>query len=73
MPARHHLQQVIESAIDFAIVVTDRDGVITDWNKGAELILGWRSEDIVGASVALPTSATSAVCPADRSASASGR
>ncbi|HSU22477.1 MAG TPA: PAS domain S-box protein [Variovorax sp.] len=52
MPARHHLQQVIESAIDFAIVVTDRDGVITDWNKGAELILGWRSEDIVGASVA---------------------
>ncbi|WP_429589432.1 PAS domain S-box protein [Variovorax sp. PvP013] len=51
MPARHHLQQVIESAIDFAIVVTDLEGRVTDWNRGAQNIFGWRAEEMVGASV----------------------
>jgi PAS domain S-box-containing protein len=51
MPARHHLQQVIESAIDFAIVVTDLEGRVTDWNRGARNIFGWRAEEMVGASV----------------------
>ncbi|HUD32375.1 MAG TPA: PAS domain S-box protein [Variovorax sp.] len=51
MPARHHLQQVIESAIDFAIVVTDLEGRVTDWNRGAWNIFGWRAEEMVGASV----------------------
>jgi PAS domain S-box-containing protein len=50
MPARRHLQSVIESAIDFAVIVTDLDGIVTDWNAGAENIFGWRYEEIVGAS-----------------------
>ncbi|TXN47761.1 PAS domain S-box protein [Methylobacterium sp. WL7] len=50
MPERSHLQHVIESAIDFAIVVTDLDGIVTDWNAGAENIFGWRSGEILGAS-----------------------
>jgi PAS domain S-box-containing protein len=50
MTARHHLQNVIESAIDFAVIVTDLEGVVTDWNAGAENIFGWRREEIVGVS-----------------------
>lgn len=42
---------VIESAIDYAIVVMDRDGIITDWNKGAFRILGWTENEIVGSDV----------------------
>jgi len=51
MPARPHLRSIIESAIDFAIVVTDPHGIVTDWNSGAETVFGWQSEEIVGAPV----------------------
>ena len=50
MPARQHLQTVIESAIDFAIVVTDLRGLITEWNAGAESVFGWRRNEILGQS-----------------------
>ncbi|RYG58189.1 MAG: PAS domain S-box protein [Alphaproteobacteria bacterium] len=46
--AQNHLQQIIESAIDFAIVVTDLNGIVTDWNKGAAKVFGWKNEEIVG-------------------------
>ncbi|WP_082494301.1 PAS domain S-box protein [Methylobacterium sp. Leaf108] len=48
MLAPRHFQQIIESAIDFAVVVTDLDGIVTDWNSGAEAIFGWRREEVVG-------------------------
>ncbi|MBI0539555.1 PAS domain S-box protein, partial [Roseomonas sp. KE2513] len=32
---------IIDSSIDFAIVATDLDGRVTDWNTGAEHLLGW--------------------------------
>ena len=51
MPARRHLQHVIESAIDFAIIVTDRGGIIADWNAGAEDIFGWDRGEILGTSL----------------------
>ena len=50
MPARRHLQTVIESAIDFAVVVTDLDGVVTDWNAGAQTLFGWARDEILAAS-----------------------
>ena len=31
-------QAVFESAVDFAIIASDRDGRVTDWNTGAERI-----------------------------------
>ena len=62
MPARRHLQDVIESAIDFAIIATDREGIVTDWNAGAESIFGWRRDEIVG------TSAERIFTPEDRAA-----
>ena len=51
MPARHHLQHVIDNAIDFAVIVIDLDGIVTDWNGGAERIFGWPHQEIVGASI----------------------
>ena len=52
MPTARHLQNVIESAIDFAIVVTDLDGVVTNWNAGADRIFGWKATEIIGHSSA---------------------
>lgn len=39
---------IFDSALDFAMVVTDSDGTITDWNLGAERILGWTAEEMRG-------------------------
>jgi len=44
---RRH-RAMLNSAVDFAIIATDRDGRITDWNSGAERILGWVSADVLG-------------------------
>ena len=42
---------VFDSAADFAIVVTDCDGLVTDWNTGAERIFGWTAEEMRGNTV----------------------
>ncbi len=39
---------IFRSAVDYAIMATDRDGRVTDWNTGAERILGWSAEAIRG-------------------------
>jgi PAS domain S-box-containing protein len=39
---------VLESAIDYAIITLDLHGKITSWSKGAEIILGWAEDEIVG-------------------------
>lgn len=44
---RRH-RAILESAVDFAIIATDRDGRVSDWNTGAERILGWSAEDMQG-------------------------
>jgi PAS domain S-box-containing protein len=41
-------QAVFESALNFAIITSDREGRITAWNPGAERILGWSAEEMVG-------------------------
>ncbi len=43
-------QQILDSVTEFAVIATSRDGVVTDWNTGAERILGWASNEIVGGS-----------------------
>ncbi|ALN75713.1 PAS domain S-box protein [Aureimonas sp. AU20] len=43
-------RQIIQSITEFAIIVTDRDGIITDWNTGAEQILGWTRAEMIGRS-----------------------
>ena len=41
-------QAIFESAVDFAIIGLGPDGLITDWNTGAERTFGWTAEEICG-------------------------
>ncbi|WP_062210669.1 PAS domain S-box protein [Aureimonas sp. AU12] len=41
-------RQIVDSAIDFAIITFDLDGLVTSWNIGAERILGWTEEEMRG-------------------------
>ena len=40
--------RIIESAIDFAIIATDPQGRVTEWNSGAEQVLGWPAAEMLG-------------------------
>lgn len=44
-------RQVIDSATDFAIVSSDNAGDVTSWNLGAQNILGWTEQEMMGRSV----------------------
>ncbi|RFC61845.1 PAS domain S-box protein [Fulvimarina endophytica] len=41
-------RQIIESITEFAIITTDRDGTVVGWNPGAEHILLWKSDEMIG-------------------------
>lgn len=43
---------IFESARDFAMVVTDPVGNITEWNSGAAHVMGWTADEMRGHSVA---------------------
>jgi diguanylate cyclase (GGDEF)-like protein/PAS domain S-box-containing protein len=43
------LQQIYDSATDFAIFTLALDGTISSWNIGAEIILGFSEEEMAGA------------------------
>lgn len=45
---RYH--KMIEEVEDYAIILLDKDGIIVNWNKGAEKIKGYKEEEIVGKS-----------------------
>ena len=51
--ANERNRQIIDSAVDYAIVTTDPKGFITSWSHGAEIILGWRWDEIIGAHASL--------------------
>jgi PAS domain S-box-containing protein len=40
---------IVESAVDYAIFTCGLDGRITSWNSGAQAVLGYAPEDIIGA------------------------
>ncbi|MFO1081350.1 MAG: PAS domain S-box protein [Reyranellaceae bacterium] len=42
------LRLIIESAVDYAIFSTDRGGLVTSWNTGAERVLGYAEAEILG-------------------------
>jgi PAS domain S-box-containing protein len=44
--ARFHL--MVDEVEDYAILMLDRDGIIQNWNKGAEKIKGYKREEIIG-------------------------
>jgi PAS domain S-box-containing protein len=39
---------LVDGVLDYAIYMVDVDGTITNWNKGAERIKGYRSDEIIG-------------------------
>src|SRR4051812_44780116 len=41
-------RQIVDSAIDTAIISTDSDGHVTSWNNGAQHILGWSEPEMLG-------------------------
>ncbi|RCL24172.1 chemotaxis protein [Pseudomonas sp. AFG_SD02_1510_Pfu_092] len=42
------MRVVAESTHDFAIILLDEQGLITDWNTGATLIFGYAKADVLG-------------------------
>ena len=45
---RYHL--MVEEVQDYAIILLDRQGLIQNWNRGAEKIKGYRTDEILGKS-----------------------
>jgi len=45
---RYH--KMVEEVEDYAILMLDKEGIVQNWNKGAEKIKGYREEEIVGKS-----------------------
>jgi PAS domain S-box-containing protein len=41
-------RQIVDSAIETAIITTDRDGRVTSWNEGATRMLGWDESEMLG-------------------------
>ena len=50
--ANRRLAAIVQSTPD-AILATERDGTITEWNKGAETLYGYPAEEAIGRSVAM--------------------
>jgi PAS domain S-box-containing protein len=45
-------RQVLDSAIDYAIIAVDLNGKVTRWNEGARQIMGWHEIEILGQDLA---------------------
>jgi PAS domain S-box-containing protein len=73
--AHERYRMIVESAIDYAIFTCGLDGRVTSWNSGAEAILGYKPEDIVGepcARIFMAEDATAGVHEAEMRAALSG-
>ncbi|CAN5717287.1 hypothetical protein BH23GEM10_BH23GEM10_08260 [soil metagenome] len=46
---KHAFVALAENVRDYAIFLTDTDGIITLWGEGAHLIKGWTKEEVEGA------------------------
>jgi PAS domain S-box-containing protein len=42
------LEALLESAVDYAIIALDLDGLVTSWNNGATRLLGWEEAEMIG-------------------------
>ncbi|HEX2527225.1 MAG TPA: CheR family methyltransferase [Geminicoccus sp.] len=44
---------IVEGALDYAIVVTDRSGRIEEWSPGAAAVFGWTAQEATGQMLAI--------------------
>ena len=47
--SERRFRRLVESVVDYSIFMLDENGMVTNWNAGAERIKGYRAEEIVGA------------------------
>jgi PAS domain S-box-containing protein len=46
-------RMILDSAVDYAVIVLDLDGLVTRWNGGARRILGWTEAEMLGEPVSM--------------------
>lgn len=46
--ANQRIRLILDNARDFAFIVTDPHGLITEWEGGAESIIGWQADEVIG-------------------------
>ena len=46
-----HYRQIVESAVDYAIVGCDLRARVTSWNEGARRVMGWTEAEMLGQSL----------------------
>jgi PAS domain S-box-containing protein len=46
--ARRHFQMLIEGVVDYAIFALDKKGHVASWNSGAQRVMGYTAEEIIG-------------------------
>jgi PAS domain S-box-containing protein len=46
--SERRFRYLVEGAVDHAIFTLDPDGIVSDWNWGAERVKGYRKDEIVG-------------------------
>ena len=44
----HRFQGLLLESVEEAVIAADSEGIITYWNKGAEKLYKWKSEEVVG-------------------------
>jgi len=50
--AKRHFQMLIEGVADYAIFALDQEGHVASWNSGAQKVMGYTAEEIMGKSFA---------------------
>ena len=45
------LNNIVDSIKDYAIYAMDKNGIVLAWNKGAEIIMGYKKDEICGKSI----------------------
>jgi len=46
--SEEQMRLILDSATDYAIFTLDRSGIVTTWNPGAERLLGYTNDEIIG-------------------------
>ena len=54
LEANLKMQSVLDSTVDYAIISTDKDGIIEIFNKGAENLFGYLSEEVTRKQTLVP-------------------